>query len=99
MIFFFFSSRRRHTRCYRDWSSDVCSSDLPVTVTVRGAAGAGLTVELRNPAPAGEAASLIPGGGTGLIGLAERAAIAGGRLEHDRAGDVFQLRASLPWPP
>src|SRR5438128_10204544 len=28
MIFFFFSSRRRHTRCYRDWSSDVCSSDL-----------------------------------------------------------------------
>src|SRR5207245_6023663 len=25
---FFFSSRSRHTRCYRDWSSDVCSSDL-----------------------------------------------------------------------
>src|SRR5207245_5510267 len=25
---FFYSSRRRHTRCYRDWSSDVCSSDL-----------------------------------------------------------------------
>src|SRR6266436_7928643 len=28
VIFFFFSSRRRHTRCSRDWSSDVCSSDL-----------------------------------------------------------------------
>src|SRR3989449_10348852 len=28
MFFFFFSSRRRHTRCSRDWSSDVCSSDL-----------------------------------------------------------------------
>src|SRR3712207_8311901 len=27
-IFFFFSSRRRHTRYWRDWSSDVCSSDL-----------------------------------------------------------------------
>src|SRR6266536_3342139 len=27
--FFFFSSRRRHTRSTRDWSSDVCSSDLP----------------------------------------------------------------------
>src|SRR6266699_4791087 len=27
-IIFFFSSRRRHTRCGRDWSSDVCSSDL-----------------------------------------------------------------------
>src|SRR6266436_8512354 len=29
-FFFFFSSRRRHTRCSRDWSSDVCSSDLGV---------------------------------------------------------------------
>src|SRR5438445_8601910 len=28
MLFFFFSSRRRHTRYWRDWSSDVCSSDL-----------------------------------------------------------------------
>src|SRR5690554_7052563 len=28
VFFFFFSSRRRHTRCGRDWSSDVCSSDL-----------------------------------------------------------------------
>src|SRR5206468_8686445 len=27
-LFFFFSSRRRHTRSDRDWSSDVCSSDL-----------------------------------------------------------------------
>src|SRR3712207_9090271 len=27
-LFFFFSSRRRHTRYWRDWSSDVCSSDL-----------------------------------------------------------------------
>src|SRR2546429_5338736 len=27
-IVFFFASRRRHTRCSRDWSSDVCSSDL-----------------------------------------------------------------------
>src|SRR5256884_4559824 len=28
VVSFFFSSRRRHTRCSRDWSSDVCSSDL-----------------------------------------------------------------------
>src|SRR2546422_7202482 len=39
--FFFFSSRRRHTRCSRDWSSDVCSSDLvaikgPLTTPVGG---------------------------------------------------------------
>src|SRR2546422_8149004 len=32
---FFFSSRRRHTRCSRDWSSDVCSSDLSSFPTVR----------------------------------------------------------------
>src|SRR3712207_6946482 len=30
---FFFSSRRRHTRYWRDWSSDVCSSDLKVLVS------------------------------------------------------------------
>src|SRR5690625_8018152 len=29
-LFFFFSSRRRHTRWPRDWSSDVCSSDLKI---------------------------------------------------------------------
>src|SRR5207248_11497992 len=29
-VYFFFSSRRRHTRSYGDWSSDVCSSDLDV---------------------------------------------------------------------
>src|SRR2546422_9005699 len=33
-FFFFFSSRRRHTRCSRDWSSDVCSSDLGGRVTL-----------------------------------------------------------------
>src|SRR5699024_11356952 len=31
-LFFFFSSRRRHTRSKRDWSSDVCSSDLAFSV-------------------------------------------------------------------
>src|SRR6478672_5212361 len=34
-FFFFFSSRRRHTRSDRDWSSDVCSSDLPGRRTPR----------------------------------------------------------------
>src|SRR3712207_9530022 len=37
MEFFFFSSRRRHTRYWRDWSSDVCSSDL----VLRGTASVG----------------------------------------------------------
>src|SRR5947207_10217107 len=33
--FFFFSSRRRHTRSLCDWSSDVCSSDLPLHLALR----------------------------------------------------------------
>src|SRR5690606_40478980 len=33
--FFFFSSRRRHTRFSRDWSSDVCSSDLSGGLSLR----------------------------------------------------------------
>src|SRR5260370_28297433 len=33
-LFFFFSSRRRHTRFKCDWSSDVCSSDLPMVTAV-----------------------------------------------------------------
>src|SRR5699024_11611491 len=32
LFFFFFYSRRRHTRSKRDWSSDVCSSDLVIVV-------------------------------------------------------------------
>src|SRR5437867_13329935 len=35
IVIFFFSSRRRHTRSYGDWSSDVCSSDLVVQVLDR----------------------------------------------------------------
>src|SRR5437899_9609903 len=33
-LLFFFSSRRRHTRCLSDWSSDVCSSDLYIEVEI-----------------------------------------------------------------
>jgi len=71
-----------------------------VDLRVEGAPGQGLTIETRNPAPVLTAgATEIPGSGTGLVGLAERAALAGGRLDHgfDRRGD-FYLRAWLPWP-
>src|SRR3712207_6881105 len=37
--FFFFSSRRRHTRYWRDWSSDVCSSDLEIVEDIRHSEG------------------------------------------------------------
>src|SRR5947209_13672564 len=39
IFFFFFSSRRRHTRYWRDWSSDVCSSDLLAALVDVGHAG------------------------------------------------------------
>src|SRR2546428_5395303 len=39
LFFFFFSSRRRHTRSDRDWSSDVCSSDLHRAPRSAGAPG------------------------------------------------------------
>src|SRR5207253_6312226 len=38
VFFFFFSSRRRHTRWPRDWSSDVCSSDLRMVRQFQGLA-------------------------------------------------------------
>src|SRR5699024_11866894 len=45
VLLFFFSSRRRHTRSKRDWSSDVCSSDLDrVPKSVVDASEVGLTV-------------------------------------------------------
>src|SRR5690349_9733257 len=43
LISFFFSSRRRHTRSLRDWSSDVCSSDLGERITSYAASGLGAT--------------------------------------------------------
>lgn len=68
-----------------------------VTVAVRGAPGEGLDVRVRNPAPEGEAPH-VPGSGQGLIGLTERATLAGGRLEHGPTDDGgFEVRAWLPW--
>ncbi|MFD6919514.1 histidine kinase [Streptomyces sp. NPDC059944] len=68
-----------------------------VTVSVRGAAGDGLTVSVVNPAPSGEVPS-VPGSGQGLIGLRERASLAGGRLEHGAGdGGGFRVAAWLPW--
>ncbi|TDC75948.1 sensor histidine kinase [Micromonospora sp. KC606] len=70
-----------------------------VTVRLAGGPGDGLAVEIRNPWPVGEAVGpAIPGAGTGLVGVAERVSLAGGRLEHgrDATGD-FRLAAWLPW--
>ncbi|MEU6439621.1 histidine kinase [Streptomyces sp. NPDC047046] len=70
----------------------------PVTCRVHGRPGEGLTVEIANTAPPGAPAP-VPGSGQGLIGLRERAVLAGGRLEHGPAGNGgFRLTAWLPWP-
>src|SRR5215210_6330150 len=67
------------------------------TLTVRAPDG-DLQVEVRSLAPVAVAAAApLPGAGTGLIGLAERVSLAGGKLEHGIDPDgAFVLRASLP---
>jgi signal transduction histidine kinase len=76
------------------------SAAAAVDLRLEGAPGEGLTIEVRNPAPVLAAGKPeIPGAGTGLVGLAERATLSGGHLEHglEEDGD-FRLRAWLPWP-
>ncbi|MFE0515147.1 histidine kinase [Streptomyces sp. NPDC058964] len=68
-----------------------------VTLTVTGAPGHGLAVSVHNSAPESEPTP-VPGSGQGLIGLTERATLAGGRLEHGPTGDGgFEVRGRLPW--
>jgi signal transduction histidine kinase len=43
-------------------------------------------------------AGAVPGSGVGLVGLAERTRLAGGRWEHGVVDDVFRLHVWLPWP-
>ncbi len=75
----------------------------PVSVALRGAPGARLEVEVSNPMPSyvglAAAADRVPGAGLGLIGLAERASLAGGGLRHGPTDDGrYLVRAWLPWP-
>src|SRR5699024_12108827 len=47
-VIFFFSSRRRHTRSKRDWSSDVCSSDLVMSVAREAGERSKISVYAKN---------------------------------------------------
>ncbi|MFB8778478.1 histidine kinase [Streptomyces albogriseolus] len=68
-----------------------------VTVSVAGGPGEDLTVTVHNPAPEADVPP-VPGAGQGLIGLTERATLAGGSLEHGRTPEGgFEVRARLPW--
>jgi signal transduction histidine kinase len=69
-----------------------------VVLRLSGSPQTGMTVELRNPLQVGERQHLGPTSGLGLVGLAERVSLAGGRLSHEvTAEHVFVLRAWLPW--
>ncbi|GGY06629.1 histidine kinase [Streptomyces anandii] len=68
-----------------------------VTVSVTGGPGQGLAVRVHNPAPEGEVPH-VPGSGQGLIGLTERATLAGGTLRHGPTPEGgFTVEARLPW--
>src|SRR3989442_3934494 len=88
-FFFFFSSRRRHTRCGRDWSSDVCSSDLDTAI-------------LRVPSPALQTLDSLAARtiAASLPALTLGIAVGVARLR-DKGGSVDALMAVtvVPWLP
>ncbi|MFE4633598.1 sensor histidine kinase [Streptomyces sp. NPDC056773] len=69
----------------------------PVRISLGGGPGKGLSVEVTNTLPAGDGVGL-PGSGSGLAGLRERAALVGGDLTYGRDERTHRVRARLPWP-
>src|SRR5471030_1062910 len=110
VFFFFFSSRRRHTRCLSDWSSDVCSSDLPAALgqarddstvitnvmTGRPARGVANRV-MREVGPISPDAPAFPHAATGLAPL-KAAAEKLGKVDFTNlwAGQALRLGREMP---
>jgi len=67
-----------------------------VTGSLRGGAGAAVTVTVAN-GPGTEAAMDLPGSGAGLVGLAERLRLVGGSLASGPDGRGWRLEAVVPW--
>src|SRR5256885_5142298 len=80
-VFFFFSSRRRHTRLQGDWSSDVCSSDLDLCRLIKE------WVVVAEPAD-----GAIVGCGALKIYSGELAEVAGLAVRRDRQGRSEERR-------
>jgi signal transduction histidine kinase len=73
---------------------------VAVLVHVGGSPADGVSINIRNPARSSHHnGSPTPGAGLGLVGLGERAKLAGGRLETRREGGSFELTGWLPWTP
>jgi len=72
----------------------------PVVVRITGAPGDRIEAEVENGAPTGPAPAAPAGSGAGLRGLAERATLVGGALEHGPNGSGgWRVGMRLPWPP
>src|SRR3712207_8407483 len=95
LLVFFFASRRRHTRYWRDWSSDVCSSDLS-KIGCCGDGGSALrngpTVTVRESARGG--ARPWAAGPSLLSGPSARPGPVGWRSEEGRVGEEGRSRWS-----
>src|SRR2546430_13029792 len=91
-IFFFFSSRRRHTRFDCDWSSDVCSSDLNLALAYDSA-----SILTENDNPEADAGVIVPLSGyrqvmaAALFYLDSAIAIASAAAPPGPSGDSFPL--------
>ncbi len=75
--------------------------DVTVQVSLRGSPEDGVDITVSNPADSltrrRGPVTTVPGAGLGLVGLGERAKLAGGRLSAGRRGTTFELRGWLPW--
>nr|WP_211234749.1 histidine kinase [Glycomyces arizonensis] len=74
----------------------------PVEVSLRGAPGGELVIEIGNPLAEADATPAVPGSGLGLVGLTERVRLVGGQLDHAHCNHArldrrFRLTARLPW--
>ena len=70
-----------------------------VELAISGGPEAGLSIEIANRLPAGRPAAPLPVSGLGLVGLSERAELAGGWLRRSTTADRHVLRVWLPWAP
>src|SRR5215813_803844 len=82
---FFFSSRRRHTRCGRDWSSDVCSSDRARALAERAR---------KLPEPTENVIALIHASGPIRRGRSGRGPLSGGAMGSDTVSTALRAAAA-----